>query len=228
MTSRPQPLALLDLDGTLIDSAPGITASVRATFDDLGYPPLTGAQLEKFVGPPLPDSMRMFGVPEDRIIETVARYREHFEAGGMYHASVFEGIPAQLTLLREAGFTLAVATSKPEVYARPICDHFGLTALVDGVFGAPRDHIPSTKATVITHALEELGATLVPPVNRIVMVGDRHHDVDGAAEHGIACLGVAWGYAQPGELDGAIEVVATPADLSGTVQRTLPRSDEPS
>lgn len=214
MTTPIPPLALLDLDGTLLDSAPGITASVRTAFAELGHPPLTDQQLQQFVGPPLPASMRMFGVPQERIMETVARYRVHFEAGGMLHAEVFAGIPEQLVRLRTAGWTLAVATSKPEVYARPICDHFGLTDLVDGVYGAPKDNIPSTKATVIAHALAELGPERVPASGRIIMVGDRSHDVEGAAEHDIACLGAGWGYATPGELTGAAEIVSQPSQLA--------------
>lgn len=215
------PLALLDLDGTLLDSAPGIIASIRTTFAELGLPPLTDDQLHQFVGPPLPASMRMFGVPEERIPETVARYRVHFEAGGMLHAEVFPGIPEQLRRLRAAGITLAVATSKPEIYARPICDHFGLTDLLDGTYGAPTDDIPSTKATVIAHALAELGPDRVPDPERTLMVGDRHHDVTGAAEHRFACLGAGWGYAQPGELDGAVEIVAEPAGLAEAILARL-------
>ncbi|PWD50118.1 haloacid dehalogenase [Serinibacter arcticus] len=210
------PLVLLDLDGTLTDSAAGITASAAAAFVALGRPAPDAQALRSFVGPPLPDSLRAHGVEEDLLEEAVRHYRSAFEAGGMWDNHVFDGIPEQLRLLREHGATLAVATSKPEVYARPICDRFGLTPLVDGVYGAPLDHIPSTKATVIAHALEELGDR-VPPAEAIVMVGDRHHDVTGSAEHGIACLGVSWGYAEPEELDGAVGIVDRVEDLAARV-----------
>lgn len=211
---RPAPLVLLDLDGTLTDSAPGIVRSITAAFEQLGLPQPTRPRT--FVGPPLPVSMRAHGVPEHRIDEAVAHYRAEFEAGGMWESHVFPGIPDQLVALRAAGCTLAVATSKPEVYARPICERWGLADLVDGVYGAPLDHVPSSKATVIAHALEELGDR-VPSVDEIVMVGDRHHDVEGAAEHGIACLGVAWGYGEPGELDDAVAIVPQVGVLAETV-----------
>ena len=96
-----------------------------------------------------------------------------------------------------------VATSKPTVYARPVCDRFGLTALVDAVQGAPLDEATSTKAMVIAEALASLGAARVPEPDAVVMVGDRSHDVHGAAEHAIRTVGVSWGYAAPGELAAA-------------------------
>lgn len=219
------PLALLDLDGTLSDSAPGIFRSVTAALTALGVPVPSPQGLRAFVGPPLPASMAAHGVPEERMAEAIAAYRAEFEAGGMWESHVFDGIPEQLRALREAGVTLAVATSKPEVYARPICEKWGLDALVDGVYGAPLDHIPSSKATVIAHALEELGER-VPEPSRIVMVGDRHHDVEGATEHGIDCLGVAWGYGEPGELDDAAGIIGEVADLARAVQTQLGVHDE--
>lgn len=222
MTSAPPPLVLLDLDGTLTDSAPGIVRSARAAFAVLGIPAPPEAVLRSFVGPPLPVSLRAHGVPEERVHDAISGYRREFEAGGMWESEVFPGIPEQLERLRDAGCTLAVATSKPEVYARPICERRGVTALVDGVFGAPLDHVPSTKASVIAHALVELGRQRVPETSRIVMVGDRHHDIDGAAAHGIACLGVGWGYGEPGELDGAAAIVPDVASLAETVLTHLP------
>ena len=214
------PLVLLDLDGTLTDSAPGILASVTLAYRALGLPVPSPTELRTFVGPPIPVSLRAHGVPESRVAEALAAYRVEFEAGGMFDNSVYPGIREALKTLRAASWTLAVATSKPEVYARRICDRFALTGLVDGVYGASLDESRGTKAAVIGHALASLGAA-VPERARIVMVGDREHDVLGAAVHGIACLGAEWGYAVPGELDraGAIGIIATPADLADAVVR---------
>lgn len=223
MTPSP-PLVLLDLDGTLTDSAPGIMSSAAAAFDALGLP--TPRDLRSFVGPPLPVSLRAHGVPPERVTEAVRAYRASFSAGNMWDNRVYDGIPEQLRLLRAAGCTLAVATSKPEIYARPICERFGLTALVDGVYGAPLDDVPSTKATVIAHALADLAVRgLVPDAARTLMVGDRHHDVDGAREHGIDCLGVGWGYAVASELDDAVGVVARVDDLAAAVLARLAAHD---
>ncbi|WP_344246605.1 HAD hydrolase-like protein [Isoptericola hypogeus] len=226
MTRTPAPLVLLDLDGTLTDSAPGIVAGIRHAYGALGLPVPDDATLRTFVGPPITDSFPAHGVPADRVAEAVRAYREVFAAGGMYDNRVFDGVPEALRELRAAGCTLAVATSKPEVYARPICDRFRLTALVDGVFGAPLDEGTSTKADVIAKALAALGRH--SPVDAAadgpaIMVGDREHDVHGAAEHGIGCLGVTWGYAAPGELEaaGAVALVDDVADLATAVLARL-------
>lgn len=160
-TTDPAPLVLLDLDGTLSDSAPGILGSARAAFAALGLPEPSEADIHRFVGPPLVVSFPAFGVPQPRVSEAIAAYRAEFEAGGMWQSRPFDGIERQLRLLRDAGCTLAIATSKPESYARRICDHWGLDRLVDGVYGAPPDDVPSTKATVIEHALDELPSAML-------------------------------------------------------------------
>lgn len=199
------PLVLLDLDGTLMDSAPGITASVAHAYRTLGLPVPDDAALRSFVGPPIPDSFPVHGVPRERVGEAIVAYRAAYSAGGMFDNSVFDGVAAALRELRAAGCAIAVATSKPEVYARPICDRFGLTELVDDVFGAPLDEATSTKADVIAKALATLGrhSPAAPEDGPVLMVGDREHDVHGSAAHGIDCLGVTWGYAAPGELEAA-------------------------
>lgn len=211
---RPAPLVLLDLDGTLTDSAPGIVASAQAAYADLGLPTPDAATLRTFVGPPIVGSFLAHGVPAERVAEAIAAYRRYFRTGGMFDNAVFEGVPEALRELRAAGARLVVATSKPTVFARPIVEHFGLAELLDGVFGAPPDDVPSSKATVIAEALASLGPGGFDRAATL-MVGDREHDVIGARTHGIDTLGVAWGYAVPGELEsaGAVAVLESPADL---------------
>jgi len=212
------PLVLLDLDGTLTDSAPGITASIADTYRALGLPVPSAAALRSFVGPPITASFPAHGVPQDRVAEAVRQYRRVFVHRMISGNSVYVGIPEVLGELRAAGLRLVVATSKPELYARPICDAFGLTALVDGVFGAPLDEATSTKAQVIAAALAVHG-----DAGPALMVGDREHDVLGARVHGIDTVGVTWGYAAPGELvsAGAAELVDSPAGLAAAVRRRL-------
>ncbi|GAA3223083.1 HAD hydrolase-like protein [Oerskovia jenensis] len=220
MTTAPPPyrLALLDLDGTLTDSAPGILSSVRHAYATLGIEPPTDDALQRFVGPPLAESFARHGVPADRVPEAVAAYRDVYAAGRMMENSLYPGILECLTAARDAGVRLAVATSKPEVYARRITAHFGIDTHVEGVYGATLDGSRGTKADVIEHALTSLAASPggLPSWEEIVMVGDREHDVLGAAVHHITCLGVAWGYAVPGELEaaGALRVVATTDELA--------------
>jgi phosphoglycolate phosphatase len=218
MTARP--LVLLDLDGTLTDSAPGIVASARVAYATLGLPVPDDATLRTFVGPPLVGSFLAHGVPGEQIAEAITAYRAEFATRGMWDNSVFDGIPAALAALRAAGATLLIATSKPTVYAVPIAERFGLAAAVDGVFGAPPDLVASDKASVIGEALGSL-STFDP--RRALMVGDREHDVAGARAHGIATLGVAWGYAVDGELEraGAVGVVGRPDELAQAVLARL-------
>ncbi|MFC8734061.1 HAD hydrolase-like protein [Luteimicrobium sp. NPDC057192] len=222
LPALPPAVVLLDLDGTLTDSAPGITGSLRAALAEAGLPVPDDATLRRFVGPPLPQMLAAHGVPTDRVDELVARYRSHFTAGGMFDNAVFPGIVDAMDALRAAGAVLAVATSKPEVYARQIAEHFRLDAHLthglDGVFGADADQgSRSSKAEVVAHALASLRARGVDAgPTTTVMVGDREHDVLGAGRHGLATVGVAWGYAEPGELEdaGAVAVVGTPAELT--------------
>lgn len=218
MPAAPRDLVLLDLDGTLSDPASGFAAAVAHAFRTLALPVPDDRVIHSFIGPPITTSFAAHGVPADRMDEAVAIYREAYAADGLFDSTVYPGIPDQLRLLRDAGCTLVVATSKPTVYAVPVCRHLGLTDLVDGIHGATLDESKSTKAMVVGQALATVGAR-----GRTLMVGDREHDVHGAGSHGIDTLGVAWGYAAPGELEraGAIAVVARPDDLARTVLREL-------
>ena len=214
----PYRLALLDLDGTLTDSAPGILSSIRHAYGALGIQVPTDETLQSFVGPPLAETFARHGVPADRVPEAVAAYRDVYAAGRMLENSLYPGVLECLTAVRDAGVRLAVATSKPEVYARRITAHFGIDPLVEGVYGATLDGSRGTKADVIEHALASLTESPAGAAAReeTVMVGDREHDVLGAAAHGIGCIGVAWGYAVQGELEavGALRVVATTDELA--------------
>jgi phosphoglycolate phosphatase len=213
----PAPLVLLDLDGTLTDSAPGIVASARAAYAALGLPVPDDEVLRTFVGPPITESFPAHGVPPERVDEAIDAYRTQYVATGMWDNSVFDGIPAALVALRDAGATLLIATAKPAVYAKPIAERFGLAALTSGVFGPPDDDAAFTKARVVGEALASLPDGYDPA--RSVMVGDREHDVRAGRAHGIATLGVRWGYAQPGELEaaGVTGFVERPADLPAAV-----------
>lgn len=195
---------------------------MRQAFLDLGLAAPDDAGLRAMVGPPLMVSLREQGVPEERLDEVITAYRRHFVASGMLQQnSVFDGVPEVLERLVAAGIPLAIATSKPERYARQIAEHFDLVQYlvggVDGVFGASDDDgARSLKAEVIAHARATLAEQgIEPDPAEVVMVGDREHDVNGAKAHGIATVAVAWGYAAEGEVEeaGAAVVVRTPAEL---------------
>jgi phosphoglycolate phosphatase len=141
----------------------------------------------------------------------IAAYREHYATDGQYENSVYDGIPELLTSLREAGRTLAVATSKAEVFAESILDHFGLTGYFATIVGSELDGRRTAKSEIITEAL----ARLDRPRTGTVMIGDRSHDVHGAITVGVGSIGVLWGYGDTTELTGAgaDALAATPAEL---------------
>lgn len=207
-------VVLFDLDGTLTDSASGIVGSLRHAFGELSLPVPPDAVLRGLVGPPLRDTLPEYGVPAALVDRFVVAYHERYTVTGMFENAVFDGIPELLGSLHSTGARLVVATSKPRPLAVRIVEHFGLDGWLhtgsSGVFGA--DEQSAVKAVVIGRALAALGDGVRGPV---VMVGDRHHDVEGAAAHGIPAIGVSWGYAEPGELEaaGASAVATSPVHL---------------
>ena len=207
----PVRLVLFDLDGTLVDSSPGIHASIRVAADALGLPAPTADQLTAMVGPPLQDGFAAaFGLTGADVDRAVAAYRAHYAAGAILDAPVYPGIAELLDVLRADGAVLAVATSKPEEFARRILDHVGLTDAVASVHGATMDGRVRHKQQVVGLAL-----AAHPDGERPVLVGDRAQDVVGARVHGLPCIGAGWGPARPGELAqaGAAVVCAVPGDV---------------
>jgi phosphoglycolate phosphatase len=210
-------LVLFDLDGTLVDSAPGIWASVRAAAAELGLPGPTPDQLRAMVGPPLQDGFAaQFGLSGDDVDRAVAAYRAHYAAGAILEVSVYAGIPELLAELAGDGATLAVATSKPEPSAVRVLEHTGLLSAFATVHGATFDGTVRHKDQVVSAAL-----AAHPDGRAPVLVGDRAQDVLGAAAHGLPCIGAGWGPAPDGELAdaGAAAVAATPADVPEALTR---------
>jgi phosphoglycolate phosphatase len=204
-------LVLFDLDGTLVDSTPGIWSSVRAAAAALGLAEPTPAQLRAMVGPPLQDGFAVvLGVPLADVDGAVAAFRAHYAAGAVLDVAVHGGVPALLAELRARGAVLAVATSKPEVFAVRVLEHTGLRPSFASVHGATLDGAVRHKDQVVAAAL-----AAHPDGRRPVLVGDRAHDVLGAAAHGLPCIGAGWGPAEDGELvaAGAAVVVGRPAEV---------------
>ena len=231
MSTVPKKVVLLDLDGTLTDSAQGILASVKETFKALGMPVPDAAELQRFVGPPIISSLQRNHVPDDQLEHGVDLYREFYgerdifddpnnpgcKVAGRYVNTVFDGIPQQLAALRADGYYLAVATCKPEYQAKPICDRFGVTEMVDGIYGASKDNSRLLKEQVIEYCFDHIGFDRA--IDRALMVGDRWTDADGAQACGLDCLGCGWGYAEPGELaeHGAYRVIDRVDELHDAV-----------
>jgi phosphoglycolate phosphatase len=195
-------LVIFDLDGTLTDSAQGVVSSFRHALSKIGAEVPDGDLASRIVGPPMHHTLRSMGLGE-QTDAAIAAYRADYVARGWAMNGLFDGIPQLLADLRAAGVRLAVATSKAEPTARRIVEHFGLDGHFEVVAGASVDGVRATKADVLAHAL----AQLEPLPERVVMVGDRSHDVEGAAAHGIDTVVVGWGYGQA-DFDGATVVSA--------------------
>ncbi len=195
-------LVIFDLDGTLTDSADGIVASFRHALFSIGAAVPDGDLASRIVGPPMHITLHEMGLGE-HTDAAIAAYRADYTERGWSMNRTFEGIPALLADLRGAGVRLAVATSKAEPTARRILAHFGLESCFEVVAGATLDGSRSSKAEVLAHALEQLA----PLPQRVVMVGDRAHDVEGAAAHGIGTIVVGWGYGRGDFADGSAALV---------------------
>ena len=190
---------LFDLDGTLTDPFEGITNSVAYALKKMGITPPKNSELKKFIGPPLAESFEKFyGFSKEESYKAVDIYREYFAPKGIFENTIFKGIPEMLASLKNAEKRLALATSKPTVFAEKILKHFNIDKYFDVVVGSNLDGSMTDKAEVVAAALKGLGA--VEP-STTVMVGDRSHDIIGGIKNGICTVGVTFGYGTKEELE---------------------------
>jgi phosphoglycolate phosphatase len=211
--STPYSCILFDLDGTIVDSAPGITSTLAYMFEQLGRPIPTPSELLKYVGPPLLDSFRDYaGFDADESARALAIYREKYLNVGAYDATQYPGVGLVLKAVHESPVPMSLATSKPETPATLILEHFNLARYFDIITGASDDEVRSAKKDVVAEALLRLAA-MGADISRPVLVGDREHDVQGAAANGVPTIFVDWGYGSPAEQAGSVAVVTTPEEL---------------
>ncbi|MBI3247773.1 MAG: HAD family hydrolase [Deltaproteobacteria bacterium] len=210
-TPRVQPCVFFDLDGTLTDPQDGIVRSIQYALQQLGRAVPPSASLRKYIGPPLRESFADLLGHEAKVEEAVRLYRERFGTIGLFENAVYPGIPQLLEAIAQRGWAAYVVTSKPVVYASRIVTHFGLSAYFRAIYGSKLDGRLTDKADLIAHVL---ASEPVSPTY-IVMVGDREHDMRGAAAHGIPALGVTYGYGSRAELiaAGARWVCDTPESV---------------
>lgn len=205
---------LFDLDGTLTDSAEGITKCVQYALKALGVDEPDLNNLRPFIGPPLVECfMKLYGFTEEQAKFGTAKYRERYKDTGIYENKIYTGVPEMLAQLKANGLHLALATSKPLVFAQRVTDYFNLSQYFDYICGPDLtgSHLPA-KADVIADAMQKLG---VSDKSEVLMVGDRSQDVTGALKCGIACTGALYGYGGRTELTGAgcTIFVNTPQDI---------------
>lgn len=208
---------LFDLDGTLTDPAEGITGAFRHAVASVGHPAEDDADLTWIIGPAVRDNLSRYGLPDEHHDEVVLTFRTAMTEFGLFQATVIAGVTDVLATLHDAEVPLALATAKPTNQAEISLEHFGLdryfTVIAGNTLGAP-----ISKGQIMAHALVELGG---PDPARVAMVGDRHHDIDGAHANGCIAVAVTWGYAEAGEMDVAKphHVVDTTGDLRDLLLR---------
>lgn len=205
-----QKAIFFDLDGTLTDSGEGIMNSVTLALEHFNLPVPSREELRVFVGPPLDQTLIQFGVPADRVQEAIGVFRSRYVPIGIFENYPYPGVRELLEKLKDAGFRLFVATSKPEQMAMQVLERFELSQYFEKICGATLDGSRIEKSDVITYLL-----TQVEGVENTVMVGDTKFDVLGASEHGIPTIGITWGYGE--EVDmvkaGAVAMAHTPEEL---------------
>ncbi len=205
---------LFDLDGTLTESGEGITKSVRYALEKLGKPAPPLEELRVFVGPPLMEQfMKYADLDEEGARLAVKYYRERYSTEGIFENRPYPGVEEMLAELRAKGYSLAVASSKPEHFVLQILEHFQLRDYFDEVVGSEMDGRRTSKAEVIEEALARLD--LSAHREQVVMVGDKKHDVLGARACGLSCVAVSYGYGTEEELlaAGPLKIVDSAAQI---------------
>lgn len=198
----------LDLDGTLMDSRPGILSALSLAFRDVGRADLADGDLTWMIGPSFAETFAKVGLSDPGA--AIDAYRRHYDEGGaMFDAQVFHGIHDMLERLRKDGHRLYLATAKPIFVARKVTRHFGLAPSMIAEFGPELDGTRNFKGDLLEHALEVTGEK----PDDAVMVGDRHHDIHAAAHVGMPSVAVKWGYGDHDEWADANHTIDEPDGL---------------
>ena len=209
---------IFDLDGTLENPESGLVSSFKYALGKMGVDYGTLDSLKRFIGPPLySEWRRVFGFSEDEGDVALGLFHEYYSVFGWWDCEVYRGIHELLGELKGRGFTLAVATSKPEFFAEKVLSRFGLRGYFDFVGAADGDRQRDKKHEVLEYVFENLGCKR----ERSVMVGDRVFDADGARKCGIDAVGVLWGHGSREELDssGFVYIAENPTELISFLEK---------
>lgn len=210
-------MILFDLDGTISNSEEGITKCARYALRFYGIDETDRSRLRRFIGPPLATSfMEHYGMSREDARGAVEKYRERYHPVGIYECEIYEGVEDALRRLKALGCKIGLASSKPEVSCRRILEHFHLLEYFDEVVGATLDGKIDTKSEVLTEWMRRSGAG----PEDAVLVGDTRFDVLGAAEVGMPCIGVTYGFGTREELEecGAVAVLDSMKEVADYIE----------
>lgn len=204
---------LVDLDGTITDSEEGVTKSMQYALRNFGIEISDTKQLRKYIGPPITWSFSDIGLSQEFVQPAIAKYRERYNAVGIFEARVYDGVPQMLKKLHEAGKILILATSKPLHFASRVMEHFGMDVYMDELCGADTDLNRNEKWEVLDYILKKHD---INDKSEVLMLGDTRFDVEGANIVGLKTCGVLWGFGtrESLEKEGAAYIVETPDEAA--------------
>ena len=212
---------LFDLDGTLLNPKEGITKSIQYALKHMGIEVEDLDSLSKFIGPPLRGSFRdCYNFNEEEVAQAMIKYREYFSVTGLFENIIYSDIEEMLQQLVQGGKKLILATSKPEVFAKQIMEHFHLAPYFEDMCGSTMDASREKKGDVIRYALNKNNIT---DMDQVVMIGDRKHDIIGAKENDMDSIGVLYGFGDRQELleAGADHIVETVKELETLILKGM-------
>lgn len=209
---------LFDLDGTLIDSSEGITKSVQNALKQYEIEENNLEELKKFIGPPLWESFaKYYGFSKEKAVEAVNKFRERYNKIGLFECCLYPGVRECLEKLKDEGYLIAVASSKPEITCKRILEHHNVLQLFDEVSGATMDGRIETKEEVLNQLFERW-----PDVGKdeMVLIGDTIFDIEGANKVGLKSIGVSFGFGDTADMKdkGAITVIDHMDELSQLIE----------
>lgn len=217
------PAIFFDLDGTLIDSQPGILSSCRAALRALGYAQEPSLDISTIIGPPMNEVMRTLLSPygDERVSEAVAAYREDYGRNGLFDSRPYPGIVRALSELRQSEVRLFLATSKRKEFARRILDNLQIAVFFEGIYGSEANGSLDNKSELMAYIIEKHALKS----EHCLMVGDRRYDIFGAHANSMRALGVLWGYGTKDELEaaGADGIITLPEQLPACALTMVPQ-----
>lgn len=205
---------LFDFDGTVVNTGEGILKSLQYSFYEMGHEVPSQEELKKFIGPPVYYSFtHYYGIGEDEVGDYIRKYRERYKREGIYECELYKDMLTLLGTLKDSGYTLGIASSKPEHLIFDVADYLDITKYFDAVVGVKSDASRhTTKTGLILEAMDKLG---VSDKSQVLMVGDRHYDITGAKGAGVSSCGCLWGYGNKEEFQecDADFIIEDPLDL---------------